>query len=48
MKAGKGEVRAIEQKQKKRGVEKVEMPRVDFDLEVIGEIKERKKKVGKS
>ena len=37
---------AIEQKQKKRGVEKVKMPKVDFDLEAIREVKERKKKVG--
>jgi len=30
-------------RRKKRGAKKVKMPRVDFDMETIREIKERKK-----
>jgi hypothetical protein len=35
----------IEPKQKKRGVKKVKMPKVDFDLKAIKKIKNRKKEL---
>jgi hypothetical protein len=43
-KAKRGEVMTIKRKQVKRGSKKVKMPRVEFDMDAVKEIKKRKKR----